>query len=71
MGATWTGLGVNLGLFSAHGTKVEFRFFGEKEIGDVELPEYTDEVGTASSPDARASAAGSMDCCPCAPTRTD
>ena len=55
-GATWTGLGVNLALFSAHATKVELCLFddgGEREIERVELPEYTDEVWHGFLPDAR------------------
>jgi isoamylase len=43
-GATWTGLGVNFPLFSAHATKVELCLFdaqGEQEIERIELPEYT------------------------------
>jgi isoamylase len=56
LGATWTGLGVNFALFSAHATKVELCLFdesGENEIGRVELPEYTDEVWHGFLPDAR------------------
>jgi isoamylase len=55
-GATWTGLGVNLALFSAHATKVELCLFddgGEREIERVELAEYTDEVWHGFLPDAR------------------
>jgi glycogen operon protein len=56
LGATWTGLGVNFALFSAHASKVELCIFderGEREIGRVELPEYTDEVWHGFLPDAR------------------
>jgi isoamylase len=56
LGATWTGLGVNFALFSAHATKVELCIYderGENEIGRVELPEYTDEVWHGFLPDAR------------------
>ena len=56
LGATWTGLGVNFALFSAHASKVELCIFderGEQEIGRVELPEYTDEVWHGFLPDAR------------------
>ena len=56
LGATWTGLGVNFALFSGHATKVELCLFderGEREIGRVELPEYTDEVWHGFLPDAR------------------
>ena len=47
LGATWTGLGVNFALFSAHATKVELCLFdeqGEREIERIELPEFTDEA---------------------------
>ncbi len=56
LGATWTGLGVNFALFSAHATKVELCLFddqGEREIDRVELPEFTDEVWHGFLPDAR------------------
>jgi isoamylase len=56
LGATWTGLGVNFALFSAHATKVELCIFderGEQELGRVELPEYTDEVWHGFLPNAR------------------
>ena len=56
LGATWTGLGVNFALFSAHATKVELCLFdeqGEREIERIELPEFTDEVWHAFLPDAR------------------
>src|SRR6195952_5147064 len=56
LGATWTGLGVNFALFSAHATKVELCLFdeeGKHEIERIELPEYTDEVWHGFLPDAR------------------
>ncbi len=56
LGATWTGLGVNFALFSAHATKVELCLFddsGETEIARLELPEYTNEVFHGFLPDAR------------------
>jgi pullulanase/glycogen debranching enzyme len=56
LGATWTGLGVNFALFSAHATKVELCLFderGEQEIERIELPEFTDEVWHGFLPDAR------------------
>ena len=56
LGATWTGLGVNFSLFSAHATRVELCLFddtGEREIARVDLPEYTDEVWHGFLPDAR------------------
>src|ERR1700739_321674 len=52
-GATWTGLGVNFAIFSAHATKVELCLFddqGEREIERIEVPEYTDEVCIVSCP---------------------
>jgi isoamylase len=55
-GATWTGLGVNFALFSAHASKVELCLFddgGQREIERVELPEFTDEVWHGFLPDAR------------------
>jgi isoamylase len=56
LGATWTGLGVNFALFSAHATKVELCLFddhGRREIERIELPEFTDEVWHGFLPDAR------------------
>jgi isoamylase len=55
LGATWDGLGVNFGLFSAHATRVELCLFDEsgKETERVTLPEYTDEVWHGYLPDAR------------------
>jgi glycogen operon protein len=56
LGATWTGLGVNFALFSAHATKVELCLFdasGETELERIELPEYTNEVFHGFLPDAR------------------
>src|SRR5947209_12172820 len=56
LGATWTGLGVNFALFSAHAKKVELCLFdaqGEREIERLELPEFTDEVWHGFLPDAR------------------
>src|SRR3954467_13942998 len=56
LGATWTGLGVNFALFSAHASKVELCLFdgdGVREIERVELPEFTDEVWHGFLPDAR------------------
>jgi isoamylase len=55
-GATWTGLGVNFAIFSAHANKVELCLFddrGEREIERVELPEFTDEIRHGFLPDAR------------------
>jgi glycogen operon protein len=56
LGATWTGLGVNFALFSAHASKVELCLFddeGQREIERIELPEFTDEVWHGFLPDAR------------------
>src|SRR5437868_12000660 len=56
LGATWTGLGVNFALFSAHATKVELCLFddtGREELERIELPEFTDEVWHGFLPDAR------------------
>ena len=55
-GATWTGLGVNFALFSAHATKVELCIFddaGQTELGRVALPEYTNEIWHGFLPEAR------------------
>ncbi len=55
-GATWTGLGVNFSLFSAHATKVELCIFddsGTTEIDRFELPEYTNQNFHGFLPDAR------------------
>src|SRR5262245_36208244 len=57
LGATWTGVGVNFALFSAHASKVELCLFdspdadGERER--IALPEHTDMVWHAFLPDAR------------------
>ena len=56
LGATWTGLGVNFALFSAHASKVELCLFddqGQREIERIALPEFTDEVWHGFLPDAR------------------
>ena len=57
LGATWTGVGVNFALFSAHATKVELCLFdapdATKESARVTLPEHTDMVWHAFLPDAR------------------
>jgi isoamylase len=52
-GATWTGLGVNFSLFSAHATKVELCLFGDQdelEIERSEVPEFTNEIWHALLP---------------------
>ncbi|HMF97473.1 MAG TPA: hypothetical protein VKE96_24400, partial [Vicinamibacterales bacterium] len=57
LGATWTGVGVNFALFSAHATKVELCLFdapnATKERERIALPEYTDMVWHGFLPDAR------------------
>ncbi len=56
LGATWDGSGVNVALFSAHATKVEFCLFdasGKRETMRIALPEYTHEVWHGYFPDLR------------------
>jgi len=57
LGATWTGVGVNFALFSAHAAKVELCLFDSpdaaKESARIPLPEHTDMVWHAFLPDAR------------------
>src|SRR6516225_3174528 len=57
LGATWTGVGVNFALFSAHATTVELCLFdspdASKERTRIELIEQTDETWHAFLPDAR------------------
>jgi isoamylase len=57
LGATWTGVGVNFALFSAHATKVELCLFDDpgatKEAARITLPEQTDRVWHGFLPDAR------------------
>jgi isoamylase len=57
LGATWTGVGVNFALFSAHATKVELCLFdspdANREYACITLPEHTDMVWHAFLPDAR------------------
>jgi len=57
LGATWTGVGVNFALFSAHATKVELCLFDRpdatKEVERIPLGEQTDMVWHAFLPDAR------------------
>jgi isoamylase len=55
LGATWTGLGVNFALFSAHAEKVELCLFdpaGRREIERLQLPEVTDQVWHGFLPEA-------------------
>jgi isoamylase len=57
LGATWTGVGVNFALFSAHATKVELCLFDSadatKESLKIPLTEQTDQVWHGLLPDAR------------------
>src|SRR3954468_8493947 len=57
LGATWTGVGVNFALFSAHATKVELCLFDSPdattESACIALPEQTDQVWHGFLPDAR------------------
>ncbi len=57
LGATWTGVGVNFAVFSAHATKVELCLFDSpyatKESACIPLPEQTDQVWHGFLPDAR------------------
>jgi isoamylase len=57
LGGTWTGVGVNFALFSAHATKVELCLFDSpaatKESVRIPLPEQTDMVWHGFLPDAR------------------
>jgi isoamylase len=55
LGATWTGLGVNFAIFSAHATRVELCLFDRADAvtpsACVPLPEYTDMVWHGYLPD--------------------
>ncbi len=57
LGATWTGVGVNFAVFSAHATKVELCFFDSldatTETTRIALPEQTDMVWHGFFPDIR------------------
>jgi glycogen operon protein len=57
LGATWTGVGVNFALFSAHATKVELCLFDSasaiREAQRIELPEHTDMIWHGFLPDIR------------------
>src|SRR5438876_9157652 len=57
LGATWTGVGVNFALFSAHASKVELCLFDSpdatKESAGIPLTEHTDQVWHGFLPDAR------------------
>jgi isoamylase len=57
LGATWTGIGVNFAVFSAHATKVELCLFSSpgmtEETARIALPEQTDMVWHGFLPDVR------------------
>jgi glycogen operon protein len=57
LGATWTGVGVNFAIFSAHATKVELCLFDSvdatTEAVRIALPEQTDMVRHGFFPDIR------------------
>ncbi|MGE3403993.1 MAG: glycogen debranching protein GlgX [Vicinamibacterales bacterium] len=57
LGATWTGLGVNFAIFSAHATRVELCLFDAPDATTptacVPLPEHTDMVWHGYLPDVR------------------
>jgi isoamylase len=57
LGATWTGLGVNFAIFSAHATRVELCLFDASDAtapsACVPLPEHTDMVWHGYFPDIR------------------
>jgi glycogen operon protein len=57
LGATWTGLGVNFALFSAHATRVELCLFDSAEAPvptvSLVLPEHTNMVWHGFLPDVR------------------
>ena len=56
LGATFTGLGVNFAVFSAHAEQIDLCLFeptGRREIARMPLPERTDEVFHGFLPDAR------------------
>src|SRR5688572_8483990 len=56
LGATWTGLGVNFAIFSAHATRVDLCLFDSPQTTtptSVTLPEHTDMVWHGYFPDVR------------------
>src|SRR5258705_8363302 len=57
LGATWSGLGVNFAVFSAHATRVDLCLFDSSDAGSpsgsVTLPEHTDMVWHGYLPDVR------------------
>ena len=57
LGATWTGLGVNFAIFSAHASRVDLCLFDSPDAAapstSVALPEHTDMVWHGYLPDVR------------------
>ena len=57
LGATWSGLGVNFAIFSAHATRVDLCLFDSPDAASpsesVTLPEHTDMVWHGYLPDVR------------------
>ena len=56
LGATWDGSGVNVAVFSAHASRIEFCLFdaeGRRETDRIALPEFTHEVWHGYFPDLR------------------
>ncbi len=57
LGATWTGLGVNFAIYSAHGTRVELCLFDSSDAvapsSTLPLPEHTNMVWHGYFPDIR------------------
>ncbi len=57
LGATWTGIGVNFALFSAHATRVDLCLFDSADASSaticITLPEHTDMVWHGYLPDVR------------------
>jgi glycogen operon protein len=57
LGATWDGLGINFAVFSAHAERIDLCLFdpsGRREIAQLALPEFTDEIWHGYLPNARA-----------------
>src|ERR1700738_1811746 len=57
LGATWDGLGINFAVFSAHAERIDLCLFdpsGRREIAQLALPEFTDEIWHGYLPNAQA-----------------
>ena len=57
LGATWDGLGINFAVFSAHAERIDLCLFdssGRREVAQLALPEFTDEIWHGYLPNARA-----------------